>query len=154
MVGRELLGIIAKHVARELVEQDHGRERGQRVGQESDDRKLALLRPQLQELLLDPMVERIVPPELLPVVEAEPEPQHIRSPIVQAAVPPTVRPSMSTCGWPTPAATDWPPLPHTPMPSSSSRSLAMPLTRVSTVGPSPISVAPLIGSPILPPRMR
>jgi hypothetical protein len=27
VIGRELLGIAAKHVARELVEQDHGRDR-------------------------------------------------------------------------------------------------------------------------------
>src|SRR5207342_1892624 len=71
-----------------------------------------------------------------------------------AAVPPTVMPSISRLGWPTPAGTDWPPLPHMPTPSSNDMSLPMPLTRVSTVGPSPISVAPLIGGPSFPLSMR
>src|SRR5690242_1723887 len=66
------------------------------------------------------------------------------------AVPPTVSPSTNKVGWPTPAGTPCPALPHMPMPSSSAKSLPMPVTFVSTVGPSPISVAPLIGAPSLP----
>ena len=58
MVGRELLGVAAEHVARELVEQDHRGERGQRIGQKGIDRKLPFFRPQLEEALLDPVVER------------------------------------------------------------------------------------------------
>src|SRR3546814_4924007 len=46
------------------------------------------------------------------------------------------------------------PLPHMPMPSSSAKSLPIPSTRVSTLGPSPISVAPLIGAPSLPFSIR
>ena len=57
MIGRELLGVAAEHVARELVEQDHAGERGQRVVEEGIDRELALLGPQLEEVLLDPLVE-------------------------------------------------------------------------------------------------
>ena len=46
-----------------------------------------------------------------------------------------------------PAGTLCPPLPHMPTPSSRAKSLPMPITLVSAVGPSPISVAPLIGAP-------
>ena len=35
VIGRELVGVTAEHVARELVEQDHRRERGQRIGEEA-----------------------------------------------------------------------------------------------------------------------
>src|SRR3954465_8306853 len=66
---------------------------------------------------------------------------------VQAAVPPTVSPSISRVGWPTPAGIDWPPLPQMPTPSSRAMSLPIPPPLVSTVGPSPIKVAPLIGAP-------
>ena len=51
MIGRELVGMAAEHVARELVEQDHGGERGQRIVEEGLDRQLALLGPQLEEAL-------------------------------------------------------------------------------------------------------
>jgi len=68
----------------------------------------------------------------------------------QVAVPPTVSPSISSVGWPTPAGTLCPALPHMPIPSSSAQSWPTPTTFVSAVGPSPISVAPLIGSPSLP----
>src|SRR5688572_5784626 len=71
-----------------------------------------------------------------------------------AAVPPTVSPSISRVGWPTPAGIDWPPLPQMPTPSSSAMSLPIPATLVSTVGPSPIRVAPLIGAPSLPFSIR
>ena len=55
--------------------------------------------------------------------EAEPEIENLVPPGHQAAVPPTVRPSISKVGWPTPAGTDWPPLPQMPTPSSSAMSL-------------------------------
>src|SRR5690606_22519414 len=61
------------------------------------------------------------------------------------AVPPTVRPSTRKVGWPTPTGTLWPSLPHTPTPVSSFMSSPIRLTRVSTSGPLPISVAPLTG---------
>ena len=70
------------------------------------------------------------------------------------AVPPTVRPSISRVGWPTPAGNVCPALPQIPTPSSSAMSLPIPMTRVSTLGPSPIRVAPLTGSAILPSRTR
>src|SRR6185503_6078248 len=46
-IGRILLGSAAKHVARELVEQDYAGQRGSCMGQERLRRKLALLLPQL-----------------------------------------------------------------------------------------------------------
>ncbi len=54
--------------------------------------------------------------------ETAPGPDH-------AAVPPTVSPSTRKVGWPTPAGTLCPPLPHMPTPSSSAKSLPMPVTR-------------------------
>jgi hypothetical protein len=107
LVGRELLGIATKHVAGELVEQDHAGERGQRIIEESVDRQLPLFGPQLEELLLDAVVElgRAVPP----LVGAEPEPEFedVGAPVAaHAAVPPTVRPSISKVGCPTPAGID------------------------------------------------
>src|SRR6185369_14703223 len=145
----------AKHVPRKLVKEDDGRDGHQRVGQECLNRKLALFTPELQEILPDPVIQfRFAVPPLIGF-QPKPELQDVATPVLaQAAVPPTVRPSTSKVGWPTPAGTLWPPLPQMPTPSSSARSLPMPLTRVSTVGPSPISVAPLIGSAITPPRMR
>ena len=50
---------------------------------------------------------------------------------------------------PTPTGTACPSLPQVPTPSSSFRSLPTMETRVSTSGPLPISVAPLIGAVIL-----
>src|SRR4029079_10770540 len=111
--------------------------------------------PQLEEVLADSVVELRAPAPPLLGLEAEPELEDIGPPVAaHAAVPPTVSPSISTVGWPTPAGTLCPALPHTPTPSSSLRSSPIPFTRVSTVGPSPISVAPLTGSAILPPRIR
>ena len=57
MIGRELLGMAAEHVARELVEQDHAGERGQRIAEEGFDRQLPLFDPELEEALLDLLVE-------------------------------------------------------------------------------------------------
>ena len=42
-----------------------------------------------------------------------------------AALPPTVRPPISSVGWPTPTGTHWPFLPQLPMPGSSAMSLPM-----------------------------
>src|SRR5215469_10935283 len=67
-----------------------------------------------------------------------------------AAVPPTVKPSSLSVGWPTPTGTLWPFLPQVPMPLSSFMSLPIMLTRVSDSGPEPIKVAPLMGAPSLP----
>src|SRR3546814_4711536 len=44
--------------------------------------------------------------------------------------------SIRSVGWPTPAGTDWPPLPQIPTPSSSAMSLPMAVTFFSTSGPS------------------
>ena len=64
-------------------------------------------------------------------------------------VPPTVSPSSRSVGWPTPTGTLCPFLPQVPMPLSSFKSLPIMHTRVRSVGPLPISVAPLIGAPTL-----
>src|SRR5207253_7472595 len=48
MIGRELLGLSTEHVARKLVEEDHSGECGQRIGQESLGRQLALFQPELE----------------------------------------------------------------------------------------------------------
>jgi CysZ protein len=69
-------------------------------------------------------------------------------------VPPTVRPSMRSVGWPTPTGTLWPSLPQVPTPGSSAMSLPIIETRVSASGPLPISVAPLTGVVILPFSIR
>src|SRR5437762_2625208 len=69
-------------------------------------------------------------------------------------VPPTVKPSILSVGWPTPTGTLWPSLPHVPMPLSRARSLPIMLTRVSTSGPLPMSVAPFTGIVTLPSSMR
>ncbi len=60
-------------------------------------------------------------------------------------VPPTVSPSILSVGCPTPTGTLCPSLPQVPTPESSARSLPTMLTRVSTSGPFPISVAPFTG---------
>ena len=65
-------------------------------------------------------------------------------------VPPTVMRSMRKVGWPTPTGTPWPFLPQVPMPGSSSKSLPTMVTRCRSVGPLPISMAPLTGAPTLP----
>src|SRR5262245_59581427 len=62
-----------------------------------------------------------------------------------AWVPPTVIASMRMVGSPTPTGTDWPSLPHVPMPSSRARSLPTIETCVSASGPLPINVAPFTG---------
>jgi len=53
VVRGELVGMSAEHVARELVEQDHGSERGQRVVDEAPNWKLALPGPEFEEAFLD-----------------------------------------------------------------------------------------------------
>src|SRR5262249_36784889 len=71
-----------------------------------------------------------------------------------AAVPPTVRPSMRTVGWPTPTRTPRPALPQGPTPASGARSLRIIVILVSAWGPLPISVAPLTAGPTLPFSIR
>ena len=98
------------------------------IAEEGFDGQLALLRPQVEEALAD-LARRAsasaVPPLLR--VEAEPEVEDlVLRQSHHAAVPPTVSPSISRVGWPTPAGTDWPPLPQMPTPSSSAMSLPMP----------------------------
>src|SRR6185295_12268514 len=66
------------------------------------------------------------------------------------AVPPTVSPSSRNVGWPTPTGTPWPFLPQVPTPVSSFMSLPTIFTRLRSVGPLPISMAPLSGAPSLP----
>src|SRR6185503_14141653 len=70
--------------------------------------------------------------------------------VLHRCVPPTVKPSIFSVGWPTPTGTLCPSLPQTPTPVSSLRSLPSMLTRVNASGPLPISVAPLTGRPTLP----
>src|SRR3972149_1947070 len=69
-------------------------------------------------------------------------------------VPPTVIPSILIVGIPTPTGTDWPSLPHVPMPVSSSRSFPTIETFFSTSGPLPLSVAPLTGTVTFPSSIR
>src|SRR5438105_4494001 len=75
----------AEHIAGELIEQDHGGERGQRIGEERVNRQLALLDPQFQEVLADSVVKLgpAVPP--LPRLEAEPEFENLGAPVVAHA---------------------------------------------------------------------
>ena len=72
----------------------------------------------------------------------------------QAWVPPTVRPSINSEGWPTPTGTLCPSLPQTPTPSSRARSLPIMRTFCMVSGPLPIRVAPLTGAVILPSSIR
>jgi ribosome-associated protein len=74
--------------------------------------------------------------------------------VLQPAVPPTVRPSILSVGWPTPTGTLWPSLPQVPTPGSSAMSLPIIDTRVSASGPLPISVAPFTGRVTLPSSIR
>src|SRR3954469_16781630 len=103
MVRSELLSMLTEHVARKLVEQDHACQSGERVIEEAFDGKLALLRPKLEEALPDPVIElRPAAPPLL-FRESEPEFEDLGLPVArgfgtQAAVPPTVRPSISSVG--------------------------------------------------------
>ncbi len=104
-IGRELVGMAAEHVARELVEQDHRRERRQRIGQEGFGRKLPLAPPRASGSACG--CRRRAPASPFhhsARVEAEPEFEDVGAPVAaaQAAVPPTVRPSISRVGWPTP----------------------------------------------------
>src|SRR5207245_9002466 len=69
-------------------------------------------------------------------------------------VPPTVIPSMRMVGRPTPTGTDWPSLPHVPIPACSFRSWPTRVTRVSASGPLPMSVAPLTGAVTRPSSIR
>src|SRR5206468_11576437 len=73
---------------------------------------------------------------------------------MRQAVPPTVRPSIFTVGWPTPTGTLCPSLPQVPMPESRARALPIMLTRVRASGPLPISVAPFTGCVTLPSSIR
>src|SRR6202142_135188 len=75
-------------------------------------------------------------------------------PVSRFAVPPTVRRSILMVGIPTPTGTACPSLPQVPTPSSSFKSLPTIETRVSTSGPLPIRVAPLIGAVICPSSFR
>src|SRR5881227_1060795 len=103
MIRGELLGMLTEHVAWKLVEEDHACESRERVIEEAFDRKLALLRPKFEEALPDPVIDlRAAAPPLL-FVEAEPEFENLGPPVThglgtQAAVPPTVRPSISSVG--------------------------------------------------------
>src|SRR5687768_15831672 len=72
-VGRKLLGVATEHVARELVEQKNPGERGQRMIEEARDRKLALVRPQLEEAAANVVVELGV--GLPPALRLKPEPK-------------------------------------------------------------------------------
>src|SRR6185503_17534112 len=110
----------AKHVARELVEQQHRGERLVGRAEEMLGHVLALLVPERLEPLPDLCVEFGI--GLPPIVPAAREPEgkdRLDLILVHAAVPPTVIPSINRVGWPTPAGTDWPPLPQMPIPSSS-----------------------------------
>src|SRR5205814_10693601 len=71
-----------------------------------------------------------------------------------APVPPTVMRSTRKVGWPTPTGTPWPCLPQVPIPVSSARSLPIMVMRCRSVGPLPISIAPLSGAPTLPVSIR
>src|SRR3546814_19673886 len=66
MVGREAVGVIAKHVARELVEQDHRRQRFPRGADEALSRLGALPPPQVLEPLAAESVGAVVPPPSYP----------------------------------------------------------------------------------------
>src|SRR6516225_10808367 len=82
---------------------------------------------------------------------------HLRSDQIGAPcqpVPPTVMRSMRNVGWPTPTGTPCPFLPQVPMPGSSARSLPIMLMRLRSVGPLPISIAPLSGERSLPSSIR
>src|SRR6476646_4928560 len=92
-IGRISVRVAAEHVARELVEQDHGGERRQRVGKERVRRKLALLGPELEEFLPDALIERFVPAPPFSAIEREPEFEDVAAPVrIQAAVAPTASP--------------------------------------------------------------
>src|SRR5262249_49283270 len=69
-------------------------------------------------------------------------------------VPPTVISRILMVGRPTPTGIVWPSLPQIPTPWSSFRSLPTAVTCRSTVGPSPIKVAPLTGDVTLPSSIR
>src|SRR4029078_57047 len=103
VVGRELFCVPAEHVARKLIEENYCCQRRQGIGDNCFDRKLPFLSPELQESLLDAMIELgiVFPPLLRP--QPEPEFENVRTPVAHAAVPPTVRPSISKVGCPTPA---------------------------------------------------
>ena len=72
----------------------------------------------------------------------------------QLPVPPIVIRSIRSVGWPTPTGTPWPFLPQVPMPWSRARSLPIMVMRFKSVGPLPISIAPLTGAPTLPFSIR
>ena len=99
MVGRELLGVAAEHVARELVEQDHRGQCGQGIAEKRLDRQPSFLRPTLFEPLADFFVDlRIAFPPLLGL-QPKPVGQDVPAPVGHAvAVPPTVSPSISKVG--------------------------------------------------------
>src|SRR5687768_10398594 len=104
MIGGELVRMAPEHVARELVEQDHGGERGLGVTGEIIGLAAALPRPFDREALAYLFVQRrVLPPPVIPA-EREPEVQDGADPglptrVGHAAVPPTVSPSISRVGW-------------------------------------------------------
>ena len=57
---------------------------------------------------------------------------------------------MRRVGWPTPTGTPWPFLPQVPMPVIEREVVADHADAVRSVGPLPISMAPLSGAPSLP----
>ncbi len=116
----------------ELLDFAQAHARGQRLGADR-----AALRPR-SRLSFSPRRE--------PIRQASnPSPPSLSLWGSYALVPPTVIPSIRIVGSPTPTGTDCPSLPQVPIPESRLRSLPTILTRVSTSGPLPISVAPLTG---------
>src|SRR4051794_37600610 len=101
MVGRELVGMSAKYIARKLVEEDHAGEGSERIREELVHGQLTLLGPELQEVVLDKLIERRIGFPPIARLETEPEFENLGAPVLgisHAAVPPTVRPSISKVG--------------------------------------------------------
>ena len=99
VIGGELVGLAAKHASWKLVEQDHGSKGAQRIIDKGFNRQLALVGPELEKVLPDPVIELRagIPP--LPGLKPEPEFEDIGAPVLaQAAVPPTVKPSINRVG--------------------------------------------------------
>src|SRR3546814_504212 len=141
MVGREAVGVIAKHVARELVEQDHRRQRFPRGAEEALSRLGALLPPKVLEPLADERVEAVVPP---PLYRRQPEPEieDLVSPVFHDHV--TAHPSSSRA--PSPSRYFMPvyPMPVNTVASAPSRS-------ASPRAPTPSTPADVRDNPPPPP---
>src|SRR5438270_6562225 len=86
MVGRISVRMIAKHIARELVEQDHARKRRQRIRKKRIDGELTLLEPELQEAELNPVVELGIGLPPLLRFKTKPEFEDIRTPVLVHAI--------------------------------------------------------------------